>query len=720
MFGFKTRAQREAEAAAGGTNGAVGALSGRSRQIDAAVDSAVGTPAARGFQPTRAPTPAPNPNATPDNPTGIRFANGGEVRGFRPGKDRGGPVRGPGTGTSDEVPAKVPDGTYIMPADSTQAVGEGQLAAMGARGFKPKAERGGVDVQLSNGEFELPPEQVHAVGVQALDAMKDATHEPVAHARGFKPRAQRPEEPPLFFADGGVVDDERRRPNSFGDAAAVAGNAASTLPAGAARPVGAGPATPGAPTSPTNIFPQSHSNGRSPYVTAPAPPSAPAAAPPDPQVSSDRAAVGRAFDAAKGVSEDAGRAILDVATVVPRGLAGAYDTAVVRPMRAMGVDAAYLSPKLVPDGVDPASMTPFTDQKRMRASAGPDGGAAPVTGAPSPAPAQPAALGFGPTAAGRPASTVTGAAAPDAIAAPADQSSQVASGIYRSGNSYSDTPEGAALGFSSRGGQVSTQNMAAADALEARGMVERAGERAAMDARGFRPAGVGVFADGDADRREARNAAVGSNLGSPNSGALGAVRGLRAERDNRARALEEMRLGVQAQEGGRRDAAALQREQLQQGGANTRTAVQEAGATARAGAGTAIQAGELALRQEAQGFQSRASTRQEALQARYESAKTPEERSAIAQQIRDLSGKAEPGNRFTVVPGGQEWDATAGTMRNVPGRVLNNQTGQFVDQPQGQSPQTAALTNPTTRPVGTISTVNGKSARWDGKAWIPQ
>ena len=114
------------------------------------------------------------------------------MRGFQPAKAKaakpfanGGPVRGPGTGTSDEVQDEVPEGTYIMPADSTQAVGADQLASMGARGFVPGSEK--VPVQLSNGEYKLPPEQVHAIGVQTLDQMKDATHQPVA--RGFNPGA---------------------------------------------------------------------------------------------------------------------------------------------------------------------------------------------------------------------------------------------------------------------------------------------------------------------------------------------------------------------------------------------------------------------------------------------------------------------------------------------------------------------------------------------------
>lgn len=84
----------------------------------------------------------------------------------------------------------------------------------------------------------------------------------------------------------------------------------------------------------------------------------------------------------------------------------------------------------------------------------------------------------------------------------------------------------------------------------------------------------------------------------------------------------------------------------------------------------------------ARGFDIRSGERQEKLYQKYEAAKTPEERSAIAKQIRDLAGKADPANRFTAVSGGQEWDTKAGAMRNVPGRVFDNQAGQFVEQAQ--------------------------------------
>jgi len=91
--------------------------------------------------------------------------------------------------------------------------------------------------------------------------------------------------------------------------------------------------------------------------------------PVDPQTAADRAMFKRLVASIKGGSEDAGRAIADVATMVPRGLVGAYDTAVVRPMRAAGINAAYLSPKLTPDGANPESMTPFSDVKTAREAA---------------------------------------------------------------------------------------------------------------------------------------------------------------------------------------------------------------------------------------------------------------------------------------------------------------------------------------------------------------
>lgn len=101
----------------------------------------------------------------------------------------GGPIVGQGTGTSDSIDKQAPVGSYIMPADSTAAVGHDGLAKLGL-------SKKSVPVKVSNGEYEMPPEQVHAVGVQALNQIKDATHQPVAQP------AQGPQQ---FFANGGAI-----------------------------------------------------------------------------------------------------------------------------------------------------------------------------------------------------------------------------------------------------------------------------------------------------------------------------------------------------------------------------------------------------------------------------------------------------------------------------------------------------------------------------------
>ena len=108
-------------------------------------------------------------------------------------KDESGFIKGAGTGTSDDIKKNVPAGSYIMPADSTQQIGTNNLKNMGSP----------TPVNLSNGEFQLSPDQVHSVGVQTLDTMKNQTHVPVDQPQlGFKPGQNKPE---LFFANGGLV-----------------------------------------------------------------------------------------------------------------------------------------------------------------------------------------------------------------------------------------------------------------------------------------------------------------------------------------------------------------------------------------------------------------------------------------------------------------------------------------------------------------------------------
>ncbi|SDG85286.1 hypothetical protein SAMN05216588_101190 [Pseudomonas flavescens] len=147
--------------------------------------------------------------------------------GLRPLPQRlnsGGLVKGPGTGTSDSIETEVPAGSYIMPADSTAAIGEQKLGGLGIsremleqhRNRKANSPGLGLNLQmlqdykagkfrqqpempvaLSNGEYEMPPEQVHALGTAVLDQVKNATHTPSSGDGQDGPRQ--------FFADGGAV-----------------------------------------------------------------------------------------------------------------------------------------------------------------------------------------------------------------------------------------------------------------------------------------------------------------------------------------------------------------------------------------------------------------------------------------------------------------------------------------------------------------------------------
>lgn len=144
--------------------------------------------------------------------------DGGAARGFNPKK-----FKGQGTGISDSIPAKLKEGSFVLPADSAEILGEAaeNPAALGNIGAK------GVDVQVSNGELGYTPEQIYQIGLETLRAASAKTHTPaelqaqgapagglgqIPPPRGFVPAAQR--EQPQFknggkvcLADGGTSID---------------------------------------------------------------------------------------------------------------------------------------------------------------------------------------------------------------------------------------------------------------------------------------------------------------------------------------------------------------------------------------------------------------------------------------------------------------------------------------------------------------------------------
>lgn len=400
----------------------------------------------------------------------------------------------------------------------------------------------------------------------------------------------------------------------------------------------------------------------------------------DPQVQSDRAAMGGAWNAVKDMNDSAGRAIADVATLVPRGLAGAYDTAVVRPMRAAGINAGFVSPLLAPNGSDPASLTPFMDQKRAASGFSPaqppasaTQGAAPVAPA---APATPAERQV--------ANTAPVAATAAAPAAGGATGAQVAEGVYNHGRGqYSDNAQG--MGFSPGfTGRPNAQNLNAASNLSAQSMRDSASRVMAQPAGqpqvgGFRAPTVNTSANDFTTREALRRAKMDASslIHSSSWAPKGSARAAQA----RYGQMQQADLAAQAQQG-QMDMqamgfnAGMAREQLQQNGALQRTLIGQSSDAARLG----LEERRLNGEETARGFQMRQGQRLEQAQTAYLNAKTPEEKAAALATMRALSGKEGSSlkDNVVVLGGGQEYDAQAQMLRNVPQRVVDLRTGQEV------------------------------------------
>lgn len=116
------------------------------------------------------------------------------------------------------------------------------------------------------------------------------------------------------------------------------------------------------PPPPGRVYGESQARG----LTKQSQPAAPPVAQPlDAQAAADRRAISSGLGFVKGVNQKLGAAIADIGTMPVRAAAGAYDTAVIRPMRAAGINAAFTSPMVNPSSnADGSSMTPFMDQIR--------------------------------------------------------------------------------------------------------------------------------------------------------------------------------------------------------------------------------------------------------------------------------------------------------------------------------------------------------------------
>lgn len=639
-----------------------------------------------------------------------QFADGGAVEDEAKAARGFGMVRGPGTGTSDSVKDSVPPGTYIMPADSTRQIGPDALASAGFRpDMLPKSADGppigfgkgarGVPVNLSNGEFRLSPVQVHAIGVQVLEGMKAATHKPAGEGEGTEEGEGEEDEGDdrasgeLFFSKGGVVEDPEKRPlatsptNTYpGNQAERAGNIYAQSNADLARGFGEaatylnrGDPVKDAATAVGSFFADSAAKARQP----------------------------NAWDDSGTKPQFATPDVAPKPAAPPAAAAAVQAAPTSAPTAAAPASSAVSSDAKTGGGMDPTppnsgpvpyTVTPVENTNGVQRINQP--GKSPLFTNIDPGQAV-AEMKGNPVGGFRP-----GAARGDAA------------GAAGTGQGMGFGPGGAAsnpdvLGILQRESDIRAGMGAIQDRINFNGGNGVGFRQTEQGERGFTTIRDGAQAE--RDRAAVMDAAMkplaGAKNGQLTANQLRTAQGMieADQRNEQARYQTDANAATQLETTGMREA-----------GENQRTGVREAGANNRANASNQIQQGELGLRKEAQGFQTRAAQRQEDLQAKYEAAKTPEERSAIAQQIRDLSGKQEPQNRFTVVPGGQEWDANAGAMRNVPGRVINNQTGLDVERPTqgaGQQPQ-AMPAEKSKLSAGVIYQTERGPAKWDGNKFV--
>lgn len=638
----------------------------------------------------------------------------------------GGLVRGPGTGISDDIEDEVEEGTFIMPADSTAAVGPEVMDKAG------KA----VPVRLSNGESKLPPEALQAIGAEVMEAIKEVTHTPAAkQARGGDDR--------MSFADGGVVRPEDR-PLTIADRArqpgyAFAAGTYTPKPAAQVEPAAQQPAP--AATTAAQVVRDGNSFSAAP--AAPRPAAAPATSiaarvtpqsggasgswdakqnPAQPTMPTDvrgwrtKAVIDGAAEDAQA-AWDRGSPMAAAGSVI-RGAVTAAPTAVMD----VGRDVVDLVSGPVGNFYDGLTGNTSAPASAKVAASQP---VAPKTVAPTSA--APAAS---------PATTQPKPEAPKPNTDPQKPAAnpnvrEISPGVYRQGNSYGDSPEAAASGARPSQGP-STQNQSIAAAL-----AQRSGQRPDQ------PADVmGIYArasealKGVADAQRALD-----DYGPRMSGGVTANDYLTgpASAAKFQQAMYRTALEKQAGQGGRGGAAAMQAlnnmdgnqiqrdvAQMREQGDTARFNAREAGETTRAGMRNTADArrdsiaaqlaqGKLDLERTAQGYTNRSAERQEKLYADYDAAKTPEERASIAQKIRDLSGKvSDPKDNFMVVGGGQEFDPKGNTMRNVPQRLIDLRTGKEVGTPASQAPEAGKFEK-----GKTYTDANGNRATWDGTKFNP-
>ena len=291
------------------------------------------------------------------------------------------------------------------------------------------------------------------------------------------------------------------------------------------------------------------------------------------------------------------------------------------------------------------------------------------------------------------------ARAPTPAPTPTDPSA-VTNQVTRVGNSYSGSNvagdisiNGKPVGF---GGTISAQNQAAAQALSDRsqardaaptGFAPAARMTASEAAGNFTVPGLQAKYDQldlrDPSNIAARNARTGST----------GLSNKRLAVENYAKAQAAQNTTAERGQDVTRDSALMQNETARRGQDVTAGTAQATNALAQQRIG--MEGQELGIKQTAAGFTSRAAAQAEEARNAVINAKTPEEKAVATERWNLLNGKSQDAkDRYITTGAGQEWSPEGNAMRNVPARIFDTQTRQYVDQGDGQPSQS---TKPVTK-----------------------
>ena len=593
--------------------------------------------------------------------------------------DKGGKIKGKGTGTSDDIKKTVPSGSFIMPKDSTDAIGEENLARLG----EP------TPVNLSNGEFQLSPDQVHSVGVQTLDAMKDQTHTPVDQPQlGFKPGQNKPE---LFFANGGLVpsaypsaDDIRRaQQNRIGgpqmrDVSGITRDVNRSLPSTTVNTPSASPSNP-APTQGggfgggiRNFVNNSKLVKGVGYLGAASSFFANAATPSEDY--RERFGLGdqspEDLGTAKGFVKDFGVRALGYASDLGNALTFGQAGRLYADKQRIASEAKAAQPEFNAKQNNPNTVVdnPFGNNK------------APPTTQTQPEVQTPSnsAQNSDPYAIQQKGNSFS-YANPSAAAQARADGIREGEGLGFKVRPVND-PRGVANLF------ANTQEMGPTEQQIQNAIAQRE-MNLGLGMRGY--GNNPVQAPQRNEAQEAERQAVIRAAGTPIAGA----RGLTA---NQVRTLSDLQQGEDNRANQRyttdaNNVAALQREAMGQAGQNYRTELGEQGTNNRFNANLGFDAQkfqatndlanrEFNLNATEKGFGIRNSARLEKLYEKYDSSKSDEDRKSIQEKINRYAGnKADTGkDRYMTVGGGQVYDKESGLI-NQPQQLFDTQTQQFVN-----------------------------------------